>query len=182
MLRIYLDEGEYWDNNTQEFITYPPLTLLMEHSLRSISKWESYWLKPFLGNDSMTDVQLYYYIRCMITNDVYIDDYRLRSIPKSVIDKIGDYIKCPSTATTINSKGGKGGKEILTSEVIYHAMISWNIPFECQDWHLNRLTTLINICQIKNNDGNKSKKSTSKDISDRKRLNDERKRAMKTSG
>ena len=69
------------------------------------------------------------------------------------------------TATTINMHGlSKGGKEIVTSELVYYWMVALNIPFECQKWHLNRLITLIQVCNVKNTP---PKKMSKRDIMSR---------------
>ncbi len=55
------------------------------------------------------------------------------------------------TATTFKKIERRGGKkEIITAELIYYWMILFNIPFECQKWHLNKLLTLIEVCARKN--------------------------------
>ena len=41
-------------------------------------------------------------------------------------------------------------------------MITAQIPFEAEKWHINRLFTLIRICDIKNNSGNN--KMSKKDV------------------
>ena len=47
MLKIKIPKSEYFDESTQEFRYIKEQTLTLEHSLVSISKWESKWNKPF---------------------------------------------------------------------------------------------------------------------------------------
>lgn len=181
MLKIHLSEVELFDSNTQMFITQgPAMDLVLEHSLISISKWESKWLKPFLVDEELPPDELKDYINCMVVqgndNDLNIAD----RLTPAQMNHISEYIKCPNTATKIKANNSKGNREIITSELIYYWMISLNIPFECQLWHLNRLLTLINVCDIKNTPAKKMSKSEV--MSRNKAMNAARKKAMNTSG
>ena len=159
MLEITVSYEEQWDEIKEEFIPGKEQTLRLEHSLVSLSKWESKWCKPFLNRKEETAEEILDYIKCMtLTQNVDQDIYNHLS-SKNLLD-IKDYISAPMTATTINdhSNGGGKGKEVLTSELIYYYMIALNIPFECQKWHLNRLITLIRVCGIKNQPAKKMSK------------------------
>lgn len=149
MLKITIPEGELFNEETQEFLTCKEQTIQLEHSLVSLSKWESKWHKPFLGKEEKTFEETIDYVRCMtITQNVDPNVYKFLS--NDNIKEINDYIGDPMTATTFNEiKGGSKSREIITSEVLYYDMIALNIPFECQKWHLNRLMTLIKVCDIK---------------------------------
>ena len=149
MLTVTIPAREMFDEKTGTFFTTKKQTLQLEHSLVSISKWESKWHKAFLNKEPKTFAQTIDYIKCMtITQNVDPDVYN--HIPKSVLKEIDDYIGAPMTATTFGVNIQKGHSEIPTSEVIYYWMIAQNIPMECQKWHLNRLLTLIRVCSIKN--------------------------------
>ena len=150
MLRITVPAVELWDEARQEFIQTKEQTLQLEHSLVSLSKWESRWCKPFLSKYEKTTEQVLDYVRCMtITQNVNPDVYYRLS--NDNIQQINAYIDAPMTATTFREdKTGKRGREIITSEIIYYWMIAYNIPPEYQKWHLNRLLTLIRVCDIKN--------------------------------
>lgn len=140
---------EMFDEQTQSFFTLKGQTLQLEHSLVSLSKWESKWCKPFLSKELKTLDETKDYIRCMtITQNVDPEIYNRLS--NSNIEAINKYIDAPMTATTFNNRNQSSSKEIITSELIYYWMISFNIPMECQKWHLNRLLTLIRVCNIKN--------------------------------
>ncbi len=141
---------EKWDEANEEFIPAKTLTLQLEHSLVSLSKWESKWRKPFLSNTSITSEESLDYIRCMtITKNV--DPAIYLNLTKENVDAVIEYVNAPMTATTFsNRQNEKTNKEVVTSELIYYWMVAYNIPFECQKWHLNRLLTLVRICGIKN--------------------------------
>ena len=151
MLKITIPATEMFDDRTNRFIETKEQTLQLEHSLVSLSKWESKWCKAFLSpKDNKTLDETIDYIKCMtITQNVDPNVYNC--LTQSNIDEINAYIGAPMTATTFydENKGG-GSKETITSELIYYWMISFNIPMECQKWHLNRLLTLIRVCNIKN--------------------------------
>lgn len=179
MLKIVIPGMELFDERTQEFIYTEEIALVLEHSLVSISKWESFWNKPFLGREEKTSEQVIDYIRCMtVTENVEYEVYsRLTELH---LNQISDYINAPMTATTFNDLGSKPSREIITSEIIYYWMVSYNIPFECQYWHLNRLMALIKVCNVKNNP---PKKMSKQEIMERnKRLNAERRAKLKSKG
>ena len=48
MLQITIPEQELWDEEKEEFLYIKSYTLCLEHSLLSVSKWESKWKKPFI--------------------------------------------------------------------------------------------------------------------------------------
>lgn len=150
MLQIRVPAIEAWDEQREEFvITDEEQVLQLEHSLVSISKWESKWHKPFLGKMDKTHEETLDYIRCMtITQNVKPQTYDRLTI--SIINQINDYIKDSMTATTFPDRNIGKSREIITSELIYYWMIALNIPMECQKWHINRLLTLIRVCNVKN--------------------------------
>ncbi len=151
MLKITIPETEFWDEIREEFVYKKEQTLQLEHSLVSLSKWESKWHKAFLGKQEKSDEEILDYVRCMtLTQNVDPEVYtRLTADNYSAINT---YIENPMTATTFYDEKSLGrNKETVTSELIYFWMISYNIPVEiCQKWHLNRLLTLIRVCNIKN--------------------------------
>ena len=159
MLLITVPAMEKWDEGKQEFIYNRAQTLQLEHSLVSLSKWESKWCKPFLSNKEMTLEETIDYIKCMtITQNVPSEVYE--NLTRKNLADVSAYISAPMTATTFtdNRKGGHG-REIITAELIYYWMISLRIPPEYQKWHLNRLLTLIKVCNIKNAPPRKMSKS-----------------------
>lgn len=152
MLQITIPAGELFNESTSEFINTPDQTIQLEHSLVSLSKWESKWHIPFL--DCLTEGKL--------TTDQTIDYIKFMTLTKNVdpncylflneknIEAIKEYITNPMTATTFsNEPKGSGGREKITNEILYYDMVALNIPFECEKWHLNRLMTLIKVCNIK---------------------------------
>ena len=150
MLQITVPGVEIYDESIDEFITIPETTLKLEHSLVSLSKWESKWCKSFFSKKEKTYEETLDYIKCMtITQNVKDEVYN--RLTRDNVAEINKYIENPMTATHFyEDKNAKGGRETITSELIYYWMIALNIPFECQKWHLNRLLTLIRVCNIKN--------------------------------
>ena len=150
MLQITIPGIELWDESREIFTQTKEQTLQLEHSLVSLSKWESKWGKAFLSKQEKTYEETIDYIKCMtITQNVDPNVYN--HLSKSIIDKITEYIEAPMTATYFSKEQSSGNsREQVTSELIYYLMIALNIPFECQKWHLNRLLTLIRVCNIKN--------------------------------
>lgn len=158
MLQIKIPGIDGWDERTDQFVTLPDTTIVLEHSLISISKWESKWHIPFLGKDDKTPEQISDYIKCMtITPNVKDEVYD--RITKEQVETIMAYINDSMTATTISQRGGRrASREIVTSELIYYWMVALQIPFECQKWHINRLMMLIQICNVKNEPDKKMSK------------------------
>lgn len=150
MLFLIIAEQELFDEKNNQFLYIKSQVLRLEHSLVSISKWEAKWEKPFLSNSDKSDEEIIDYIRFMtITQNV--DDNVYLTITKSQIDEVIEYIGKPMTATRFsNIKESKSSNSYLSSEVIYYLMFSYNIPIECQKWHLNRLLTLIKVFDVKN--------------------------------
>lgn len=181
MIQITIPAVEQYDEAKQEFIlTTKEQTLQLEHSLLSLSKWESKWCKAFLTKQEKSAEEILDYIKCMtITQNVDPDIYN--HLTKENIKQINDYIDAPMTATYFTEdKGAKNNREQVTSELIYYWMIALNIPFECQKWHLNRLLTLVKVCNIKNQP---PKKRSRKEIMSRNAaLNAARKQQFNTRG
>ena len=150
MLQITIPESEYYDEVNNEIITVKEQKLSLEHSLISLSKGESKWHKPFLSKDEKTYEETLDYIKCM-TITPNVDPAVYTRLTRKQILEINEYISNPMTATFFseNQKSGRSG-ELVTNELIYYWMVSAQIPFECERWHLNRLLTLIRVCSVKN--------------------------------
>lgn len=159
MLRITIPAQELWDSDKQEFIYTKEQVLQLEHSLVSVSKWEAKWCKTFLSKKEKTYEETVDYIKCMtITQNVDPDVYNY--LTEENMKEINNYISAPMTATWFSDeRTGSANNEQVTSELIYYWMIALNVPFECQKWHLNRLLTLIRVCNIKNKPPKKMSKS-----------------------
>ena len=180
MLKITIPGQEFWDEGKGLFVNTKDTTLQLEHSLISLSKWESRWHKPFLGREDKTMEETMDYIRCMtVTRNV--DPLVYDSVTNDIIGMISRYIDDSMTATWFSKEDKKSaGRDVITAEIIYYWMIAYNIPFECQKWNLNRLLTLIRVCSVKNASPKKnSKKETLKNYA---ALNAARRKALKTKG
>lgn len=181
MLQIRIPlTAEGWDEEKEEFVLPEEQVLNLEHSLISLSKWESTWCKPFYSKKEKTNEEIIDYVKCMtLTRNVDPDVYN--HLTDENFRQIYKYIEAPMTATTFSNTGnGKKNRETVTSELIYYWMISLNIPSEYEKWHLNRLVTLIEVCSIKN--APPKKRSKSEIMRQNAALNAERKKQLNTKG
>ena len=157
-LSITVPARELFDSFAGEFIETKETVLHLEHSLISISKWESKWHKPYLSSEDKTREEALDYIRCMTLNGGVDPNVYLALTEQNAKD-ITDYISDSMTATTIKKQPQRGSREIVTSELIYYWMTELNIPFDpCQKWHVSRLLTLIEVCSIKKTPSKKMSK------------------------
>lgn len=180
MFQLTIPEMEYYDEVNNIFVKTKKQKLQLEHSLVSLSKWESKWEKPFLHTDKKTLNETMDYIRCMtITQNVDPNVYGAITLAQQ--EQINKYLEAPMTATWFKeNKNAKKTKEIVTAEIIYYWMVSLSIPFECQKWHLNRLLTLVRVCNLKNAPPDKMNR---RDIlSNNRAINEARKQQLKTNG
>ena len=153
MLKIEISSEEKWDEVNECFTTPIKQVVQLEHSLLSMSKWEAKWHKPYLTTKEKTFEENLHYIVCMVTNQNF-DPNLLYLLSDDNLDAISAYINDPMTATIIHKPNKKGGKkEVVTSELIYYYMTVFNIPVEFERWHLNRLMTLIQVCDVKQDGG-----------------------------
>jgi hypothetical protein len=180
MLKLVVEGDELFDEETQTFETINDTVLYLEHSLVSLSKWESEFQKPFLSANNKSHEEIFYYIKCMLLHDLDDENVIYRFSEKN-LQKINDYIESPQSATTFGVMPQQKSKgETITAELIYYWLVAFNIPFECETWHLNRLFSLIRICNIKNSP---QKKMSRHEISNRnKELNARRKAELGTKG
>jgi hypothetical protein len=179
MLKVTIPSIELFDEAKYEFVKPKEQILQLEHSLISLSKWESKWRKAFLSKDDKTVEETIDYIKCM-TLTPNVDDDVYRCITNDIVKQVREYIDADMTATTFSKNNRPPGREIITAEIIYYWMIQFNIPFECQKWHLNRLLTLINVCNIKQGP---PKKMSKRELANRNSaLNAARRQALQTGG
>lgn len=172
---------ELWDEKNECFVRFKQQTLNLEHSLVSISKWESKWHKAFLKKEQKTREQTIDYIKDMCINYSSVDDAIFDYLPNSVVKEIQEYIEDPMTATVFYDESTDGqSRKTITSEIIYSWMIAAQIPVEFQKWHLNRLMTLIRLINEQNQP--KKKMSRGEILRRNKALNDARKAQLHTTG
>jgi hypothetical protein len=180
MLTLVIDQEEFFNEETQQFELVGGLELELEHSLVSLSKWESKVKKPFLSKDEKTPEEIMHYVEAMIISPIFPRGIVAR-LTQEHITTVQRYIESTESATTFGTMPEtKGRGETITSELIYYWMVAFNIPFETERWHLNRLFALIRICNLKNS---KPKKMTKAELMARnRRINAERKEKYGTSG
>jgi hypothetical protein len=181
MLRLVVPiSHEGWDEEKEEFVEAKTQILQLEHSLISLSKWESKWCKPFLSTAQKTQEEILDYIKHM-TLTPNVDPIVYDRLTAENFKQIDEYINAPMTATTFSKEKNSGSnKEVVTAELIYYWMIALQIPFECQKWHLNKLLTLVRVCNIKNQP---PKKMNKRDLMSRNaKLNAARRQQLNTRG
>lgn len=180
MLEIIVPSAELWDERKQEFIYFAGQTLKLEHSLVSVSKWESKWCKPFLSKNEKSSDEVIDYVRCMTLNDS-VDSNTYLCLTNDNLQAIYEYITAPMTATWFfEDNVGSKNKEQITSELIYYWMFTLNIPMSCENWHLTRLLTQIRLCEVKNQPAKKM--SRQEVISRNAALNAQRRKQLKSKG
>jgi hypothetical protein len=177
MLTIYVIK-ELYDEAEEQFIE-EKIRVDLEHSLVSLSKWESIHEKPFLGRDEKTPEEILSYVECMILAPEDSPEI-VYDLSEADFRKINEYIEAKRSATTFPDTKAGPSREIITSELIYYWMVAYNIPFECENWHLSRLLTLVRICNIKNQSPKKMSKGDM--LRQRRELNAQRRSQYGTSG
>ncbi len=152
MLRIIVPATELYDEKKNLF--YPagkPHELVLEHSLVSLSKWESKWKKPFMVKGEKSIPETVSYVECMtITQNVNPEVYL--HLSEENLRQVAEYIADPMTAAVIHRSQSEGSSSgtFMTAEIFYWKMSMHNIPYDpCQKWHLGRLIALLNVCDEK---------------------------------
>lgn len=180
MLTLTVGATDVYDEESETFGTQGGFELQLEHSLVSVSKWESEFEKPFLGKSEKTADETLAYIRYMVVSENPPEDF-LEQLSNENLEAVNAYINRKMTATWFSDQPGTPKThEVITAELIYYWMTVFNIPFACETWHLNRLFTLIRIANIKQA---KPKKMSRAEVARRNReLNAQRKAQLGTKG
>jgi len=180
MLKLFVLGIELYDEESNTFINTDDFSLDLEHSLLSVSKWEAKYQKPFLSPEEKSREEMMDYIKFMVITENVPNIVFVR-LTANNYSRIGEYLESLESATTFHNIQGKSNRrEVITSELIYYWMVAFNIPFECETWNINRLFTLIRICDIKNS---KPKKMSHRELATHNRsLNAQRKAQLGTSG
>lgn len=180
MLKIIVPITESFNEETNSFVTAEGFELALEHSLASLSKWESREEKVFLSKDPKTTEEILRYVQDM-TLTANVPPVIYTKLSNANIDAVNAYINAKMTATWFTERGPqRPSREIITAEIMYYWMVSLQIPFECQHWHLNRLITLVRVCNDKNAPKQKTNRRTAAE--QRRMLNQQRREQYGTHG
>jgi hypothetical protein len=184
VLELTVVLSESYDDATERFIT-EKATLQLEHSLLTVSKWESEFQKPFLVPGEKTAEEVLGYIRCMIlTPDFSPEALEALSRDADALQKIHLYWNSSQSASTVpEEKAPANSRERITSELIYYWMASMQIPFHpAETWHLSRLFMLIRIAGVKNAPKKKTNPGSAESLAERKAENARRRAAAGSRG
>jgi hypothetical protein len=179
VLRLEVNIAEGFDGAAGQFVSSDSVVIWLEHSLVSLSKWESEWEIPFLSSEEKTTEQVVSYIRFMFVGEDF-PEHVIPRFTKVHFDAINAYISKKMTATWFGETRNDPQREIVTAELIYYWMIALGIPFACENWHLSRLLTLIRVCNVKN--GKPDRQERRQTAADRRALNEARRAQYKTRG
>jgi hypothetical protein len=170
IIDVTLREG--YDEKKKEFVPIESFTLEMQHSLATLSKWESFFEKPFLSGKEKTVEETMWYVRAMVMSPNVPPEVFLK-LSRENFEEINEYINASMTATTFHEATNQAhSSEIITAEIIYYWMISLNIWIDCENWHINRLLALIKVCNLKN--APPKKMTRDEMLAQRRALNDRR--------
>lgn len=183
MLKLIIKPQELWDEVLERFvIAAPGFELELEHSLASVSKWESKHQIPFLSGGKKSPDQVLDYIRMMILTPEFPPEV-FAGFSAENFDQVQAYIESKESATTFGElPERKGRSEVITSELIYYWMVTFNIPFVCESWHLNRLFSLIKICNLKHPSAKPKKMSAAALNRRNTEINRQRREALNSKG
>ncbi len=179
MLDLVIAKAEGYDESSGRFVVTDSKTVQLEYSLKALSIWESKWQVAFINNKKLTPVQYTDFIQCMVVNG----DLSIEELSQEHFKQIEKYLSNPCTATKIQAKSKGGKKQVMTSEVFYAIMAQTNIPFECENWNLNRLSKLIDVINSFTNGAKRQKKTPPNEILRRNaELNAKRRAELNTKG
>ena len=183
MLTITIPATEAWDERIERFVNTPETTLLLQHSLVSLSKWEARFKKPFLGAAQKSIEETYGYMQAMCL-DPSVPLSVIKRIPQEDHQRINEYIEDSMTATWFAKDPQESGRrgEIVTAELIYHWIYALNIDMEWENRHLSRLFTLIKTISLKNNPPKKQRVSKADLAAQRRELNNARRAQAQSAG
>jgi hypothetical protein len=179
VLIIHVPIGdETFDEETKKF-DRKTFELGLEHSLVSLSKWESFFEKPFLSTEDKTNEEVYWYVRAMTMTSNVPEEVFENLTPENFAD-IDKYVNAKMSATWFNGGSNRRSVQTITSELIYSWMIDLNIWMECENWHLARLFVLIRVCGQRN--APQKKMSRNEILQKQRELNAQRRAKLGTSG
>ena len=175
-ISIEVPEMESFDPNSNSFIKIDKQIFTFQHSLKSISKWEAKYKKPFLSEfTKKTKIESLDYYLMMALDSTFDASF----LTGDITEILGNYVNEEFSATTIrsNNNNDSNSRRVMTSEVIYAYMANAQVPFECENWNISRLLKLLNVISELNT--KQKPMSESEIIAYQKALNKKRKEEIK---
>jgi hypothetical protein len=120
MLVITVGAIDVYDESGESFSTQGGFELQLEHSLVSLSKWESEFEKPFLSKTEKTEEETLAYIGYMVITPNPPGDF-LKRLSKENLESINKYIDRKMTAWRSEiSRSNHCRTCILLDDGVYH--------------------------------------------------------------
>lgn len=181
MLSLIVSGEEIYDEELNEFRSTPGYNLELEHSLVSLSKWESKYNKPFLSEEQKTPIEMYDYIKFMAIHPG-VPEHVFLSLNDSDLARIVEYMNEKQTATWFNEPPNQSPmRTAITSELIYYWISALGLDASVvENWHLNRLFTVLKVASIEGQP--KKKKSRTEVLAEIRRKNAERRAKYEKEG
>lgn len=140
-IEINFPDGELFDSSEQRFIIVPGGVYSFEHSLISLTKFESKYRIPLLDSKEKEPNQLIDYISMMSLDP----SFNPQLLTPETTTALLEYISDNPTATKIDQRGSSRSSTYISSESIYASMAMAQVPFSAETWNLNRLMNVLAI-------------------------------------
>lgn len=151
MLTLVIREPDLWDEEKAQFVLGKEHRYRLEHSLISISNWETEFERSFFNEPPTTWEEQIAYVKAM-TIKPELTDEMAKYITAADLVAVNEYINKKKSGSNPHRDDKKKGssRSYLTTEQIYSWMVGFNIPFETAKWPFQRLWNLILFCEGQN--------------------------------
>lgn len=144
MLLINFKKYEVFDETKEVFITVEEKkNRHFENSLKAIAKWESKYTKSFFKDEDKNNDEILDYLS-MMCEEEDISSIDFINNPEA-IELLLEYVNKKHSATTFSSNLNENNSQIVTTELIYGYMSLGKIPYEAENWNIERLLNLVRV-------------------------------------